>query len=99
MEKHNTAARIVDSTALLSAAFSAFFGDETVAREVAFNLADIEPELLKIHRLLQKIKKTGKVSRTQVGEIIQAVCIHWKYHGEEIRKVVDGLAHDGNGDE
>lgn len=93
MEKHN-AAGIVDSTALLSQAFSAFFGDESVGREVAFNLADIEPELLEIHTILQEIKKTGKATRGQVETIIQAVCIHWKYHGEEIRKLIDGLGND-----
>ena len=90
MEKHY-AAGIVDSTALLSKVFSAFFGDETVGKAVAFNLADSEPELLEIHGILQENKKTGKATREQVGEIIQAVCIHWKYHGEEIGKLVYAL--------
>ena len=90
MEKQN-AAKIVESTTLLSKAFSGFFKDETIAREVAFNLADIEPELMEIHGLLQKIKKTGKVNRAQVDEIVRVVCIHWKYHGEEIEKLVSDI--------
>jgi hypothetical protein len=90
VKKQNTE-EIVESTTLLAKAFSAFFEDDAVAREVAFNLADIEPELMDIHGLLQKIKKTGKANGKQVERIIQAVCIHWKYHGEEIRKLVSGL--------
>ena len=96
MEKQN-AAGVVESTALLSKAFSTFFGDETLAREVAFNLADIEPELLEIHRLLQEIKKTGKANKEQVAEIVQAVCIHWKYHGEEIEKLVSAIPQEKKG--
>ena len=93
MEKQNVAG-IVESTTLLSKAFSRLFKDETIAREVAFNLADIEPELMEIHDLLQEIKKTGKASREQVDEIVEAVCIHWKYHGEEIAKLVPDIPQD-----
>ena len=90
MKKQNTD-EIVESTTLLAKAFSAFFKDDAVAREVAFNLADIEPELMDIHALLQKIKKTGKANGKQVERIVQAVCIHWKYHGEEIEKLISDI--------
>ena len=88
---------IVESTTLLSKAFSGFFKDEAIAREVAFHLADIEPELMVIHGLLQEIKKTGKANKEQVAEIVQAVCIHWKYHGEEIEKLVSAIPQEKKG--
>lgn len=77
------------SITLLSKSFSSFFENEIIAREFAFHLADIEPELMEIYFLLQHIKKTGRVNAKQVGIILQAICIHWNYHGTAIQKLVD----------
>lgn len=93
MEKQN-AVEIVESSRLLSKAFSGFFKDETIAKEVAFHLADMEPELTAIHGLLQGIKRTGKANGVQIDEIVRAVCIHWKYHGEELEKLVSDIPQD-----
>ena len=90
-------AGIIESMDLLSKSLSFFFHDGTVAREFAFHLADIEPELAEMHALLQEIKKSGRATGEQVEKILQAVCIHWKYHGAELQKLADGIRpHDGS---
>ena len=94
--KRNVAG-IIESMDLLSKSLSFFFHDGTVAREFAFHLADIEPELAEMHALLQEIKKSGRATGEQVEKILQAVCIHWKYHGAELQKLADGIRpHDGS---
>lgn len=80
---------ILKSITLLSKSFSSFFENEMIAKEVAFHLADIEPELMEIYDLLQYIKKTGKVNAKQAGKVFQSI-IHWNYHGAEIQKLLEG---------
>ena len=77
------------SIALLSNPFLSFFKNEKIAKEFAFHLADIEPELIETYALLQNIKKTGSVNEKQVEKLLQTICIHWNYHGEEIQKLVE----------
>ena len=72
----------------LRQAFEAIM-EPSIAEELAFHLADLKPEFITVARLLGEVEKTGTINPDTAYTILAEITVHWPYHLNEIRKLVD----------
>ena len=82
---------MVQSCARLALALKPLMRDPESAKQIAFNLADIWPELTELDRLLTGVEKAGTIQKAELSRIYELLCVHWLYHATEIKRIIDGM--------